>query len=140
MKFEKILKIGRNSHNKFLQKIINKYIRKKYFCDILCETKIADNVVFAHQALGCVVSKEAIIKEDCFIQHRVTIGVKRSGEGAPVLESGVAVGPGAIIVGNIVLGNHCVVGAGAVVVNDVPPYAVVGGVPAKILYFLEREI
>ncbi|MFT0295991.1 hypothetical protein [Bacteroides faecis] len=40
---------------------------------------------------------------------------------------------GAKLIGNITIGNNVIIGAGAVVVKDVPDNAVVGGVPAKIL-------
>ena len=45
----------------------------------------------------------------------------------------VWIGTRAIILPGVTVGDHSVVGAGAVVTKDVPPYAVVGGVPAKIL-------
>jgi acetyltransferase-like isoleucine patch superfamily enzyme len=53
----------------------------------------------------------------------------------------VLIGHGAILLRGITIGNGAVVGAGAVVTKDVPPYAVVVGVPAKILRyrFDERE-
>ena len=47
----------------------------------------------------------------------------------------VLVGHGAVIMRGITIGNGAVVGAGAVVTKDVPPYAVVGGVPAKLLRY-----
>jgi acetyltransferase-like isoleucine patch superfamily enzyme len=53
----------------------------------------------------------------------------------------VLIGHGAIVLRGITIGNGAVVGAGAVVTKDVPPYAIVVGVPAKILRyrFDERE-
>ena len=53
---------------------------------------------------------------------------------APVtIQSGAYIGAGAIILMGVTVGKNSVVAAGAVVTDDVPPGAVVGGVPAKIL-------
>lgn len=53
--------------------------------------------------------------------------------GAIVIENGAYVGAGAIILQNVRIGRCAVVGAGAVVREDVPPYSVVAGVPARII-------
>lgn len=45
----------------------------------------------------------------------------------------VLIGSHALILGGVTIGNGAVVGAGAVVTNDVPPYTVVGGVPARVI-------
>ena len=49
--------------------------------------------------------------------------------------SDVLVGHGAIILRGVTIGNGAIIGAGAVVTKDVPPYAIVGGMPAKLLRF-----
>lgn len=54
-------------------------------------------------------------------------------EGHVIIEDYVFVGPRAIILPNVIIGKGAVIGAGAVVTKDVPPYAIVGGVPAKII-------
>ena len=50
-----------------------------------------------------------------------------------VVDDDVWIGAGATILKGVHLGRGCIVAAGAVVVKDVPPYAIAGGVPAKIL-------
>tara|TARA_A100001037_G_scaffold292973_1_gene308981 strand:+ start:858 stop:1085 length:228 start_codon:yes stop_codon:yes gene_type:complete len=50
-----------------------------------------------------------------------------------VLEGDVWVGANAVITQGVTVGHSSIVGAGAVVTRDVPPYSVVGGVPAKVI-------
>lgn len=56
-----------------------------------------------------------------------------------VIGNDVWIGSHALILGGIKIGNGAVIAAGAVVTKDVPPYAIVGGVPAKILKFRFEE-
>jgi acetyltransferase-like isoleucine patch superfamily enzyme len=50
-----------------------------------------------------------------------------------VLEDHVWVGAGAIILAGVRIGGRSIVGAGAVVTADVPPFSVVAGVPARVI-------
>ena len=53
------------------------------------------------------------------------------------IESNVSIGSGAIIMGGIRIGKGAMIGAGAVVTKDVPPHAVVVGVPANVVSYIE---
>ena len=66
-----------------------------------------------------------------FLEHQVTIGAEK--QQTPILEDDVFIGAGAKVIGPVRIGSHARVGANAVVVKDVPAYATVGGIPAKIL-------
>lgn len=58
-----------------------------------------------------------------------------------ILGNDVLIGSHALVLGGVSIGNGAVVAAGAVVTKDVPPYAVVGGVPAKVIkYRFSQEI
>ena len=57
------------------------------------------------------------------------------------MDDDVWIGENALILSGVHINQGAVIGAGAVVVNDVPPYAIVGGVPAKVIkYRFEKEI
>lgn len=86
---------------------------------------------FQHGFATIVAAKQ--IGNNCSINQQVTIGY--NGSEAPVIEDNVTVCAGAIIVGGVHVGEGAVIGAGAVVVHDVPANAVVGGSPAMILKY-----
>lgn len=55
-----------------------------------------------------------------------------------VIEDNVWIGANAVITPGVTIGKGVVIGAGAVVTKDVPPFAVVGGVPAKVIKYREE--
>lgn len=69
------------------------------------------------------------IGENCWINQQVTIGYNGHGD-PPVIGNNVMITCGAKVLGDVVIGDGAVIGANAVVIRDVEPGTVVGGVPA----------
>ncbi|MBQ3386285.1 MAG: serine O-acetyltransferase, partial [Eggerthellaceae bacterium] len=90
---------------------------------------------FIDHAMGVVVGETTIIGDDCTLYQGATLGGtgKQSGKRHPTLGNGVMVGVGASVLGNITIGDNSKVGAGAVVVDDVPPNCTVVGIPGHIV-------
>ncbi len=84
---------------------------------------------------GGMVLVPASIGSDVVIRQNTTMGISHAARPAarPVIEDHVDIGAGAVIVGDITVGLGAVVGANAVVTKSVPPLAVVGGVPARVI-------
>ena len=124
---------------KLLYSIYTQYVLG---CDIKCDTIIGEGFEIFHSAHGSVVSPTTIIGRNVSLRQNTTIGAKgfNGAEKSPVIEDNVTIGPNACIIGNITIGHHSVIGAGAVVVKDVPPYAVVAGNPAKVIKMLNNII
>lgn len=100
---------------------------------------ISDNVEigagFCISHCFSIIIAGAKIGKNCVVMQQVTIGSSRGGKraGYPILGDNVVVCCGAKIIGNVRIGNNVIIGANAVVVTDIPDYAVVGGVPAKVI-------
>ncbi|MEO1857045.1 MAG: serine O-acetyltransferase [Rubritalea sp.] len=85
-------------------------------------------------ATSIVIGETAIVEDNVSILHEVTLGGtgKATGDRHPVVRSGVLIGAGSKILGRVEIGRCAKVGAGSVVLADVPEHVTVAGVPAKI--------
>jgi serine O-acetyltransferase len=101
--------------------------------DLPAGTHIGRGSVLKHYGLGTVIHRRAIIGERVFINPGVVIGGRSGHKPVPVIEDDVEIGVGAKVLGPVRIGRGAVVGANAVVLHDVPPGAVVVGIPARIL-------
>lgn len=102
-----------------------------YGIDIPVSAKIGRNFII-HHGVGLVVNSDARIGDNVTLRQGVTIGSVR-GKPSPRLDDSVDVGAGAIIVGDLLVGQGAIIGAGAVVTKDVSPHARVVGNPAREL-------
>ena len=104
-------------------------------CDIMPSTVIGEGFEIFHSAHASVVSPGTIIGKNVSLRQNTTIGAKgfSGSEKSPVIMDDVTIGPNACIIGAITIGKGAIIGAGAVVVKDVPENAVVAGNPAKVI-------
>jgi serine O-acetyltransferase len=92
--------------------------------------------LFIDHATGVVIGETAVVGSDVTIYQGVTLGGTGKGHGKrhPTICDGVFIGNNANVLGNITVGANSRVGAGSVVLSDVPPNSTVVGVPAHIVY------
>ncbi len=102
--------------------------------DIHPAAQIEAGIVIDH-GIGTVIGSTATVGSGTLIYHGVTLGAKRpvKGKRHPDVGKGVLLGAGAKILGPITIGDNVVIGANAVVLDDIPNGALVVGIPGKIL-------
>jgi serine O-acetyltransferase len=90
--------------------------------------------LFIDHGMGVVIGETSVVGDDVVLFHGATLGGKsmRRGKRHPTLGDNVVVGAGAKVLGAVWIGDGAQIGANAVVVKDVPAYAVAVGVPAVI--------
>lgn len=132
--------------NGFFYKVVKKLavLRYRFWsvitgADIPLTISMSGGILLPHPN-GIVLHPNSYIGPNCLIHQQVTLGVKRGNEGAPKLIGHVDIGAGAKIIGNITIGKHSLIGANAVVTKDVPDYAIVAGIPAKIIGSTTEDI
>jgi serine O-acetyltransferase len=121
------------------KRLLTRY-KYKFGVSIPHTTSIGHGFYIGH-IRDIVINEGAVIGANCNISQGVTIGQANRGprKGTPVIGDHVYIGPGAKIVGAVRVGNHAAVGANCVVTHDVPDYAVVVGVPARVISFEGSE-
>jgi len=92
--------------------------------------------LFIDHATGVVIGETAIVGSDVTMYQGVTLGGTGKGHGKrhPTICDGVFIGNNANVLGNVCVGQNSRIGAGSVVLTDVPPHSTVVGVPAHIVY------
>ena len=94
---------------------------------------------FIDHGMGVVIGETTVIGDNCHLYQGVTLGgtsTKRA-KRHPTLGNGVVVGAGAKIIGAVNIGDDAKIGAGSVVVTNVPPNATVVGVPGHIVAYAD---
>lgn len=119
-----------------LLKVINRVV----FSVVLPPSvRIGKDVRLGYQGLGIVIHGLAVIEARVAIGTGVTIGGRSGQPGAPVICEGAMIGSGAKVLGAVRVGKFASIGANAVVLSDVPDYAVAVGVPARVVRILKPE-
>lgn len=110
-----------------------RHVRNHYGIELPYSATVGRRVIFEHQS-GVVVHGASVIGDDCIIRQNCTLGIRRVDRPteAPILGRGVDLGAGAVILGNVRIGDGARIGANAVVLADVPSGALAVGVPAQI--------
>lgn len=91
---------------------------------------------FIDHGMGVVIGETAEIGENVTLYHGVTLGGTswKKEKRHPTIGDNVVIGAGAKVLGPFKVGNNSRIGAGSVVVNEVPPNSVVVGIPGRVTY------
>lgn len=115
-------------------------------CEITCGIQISYCVPVGRRLrlehFGGMIISARSIGNDVTIRQNTTIGISSKADvnARPTIEDGVDIGCNSVIIGDIVVGRGSVIGAGSVVIRDVPAFCVVAGVPAKVVRTLEPPL
>ena len=103
-----------------------------FHVDIHPAAKLGKGIMLDH-ATGVVMGESTVVGDNVSMLHHVTLGGsgKSGGDRHPKIGSGVLIGAGAVVLGNVKVGNCSKIGAGSVVLSEVPPRHVAVGVPAR---------
>ncbi|NLI74106.1 MAG: serine O-acetyltransferase [Euryarchaeota archaeon] len=117
-----------------LARLINYWSRVLTGADIHPGAKLGNNVFIDH-ATGVVIGETTVIGDNVSIFQGVTLGgVSTAKEKRhPTIMDNVIIGAHATVLGNITIGENVKIGAGSVVVKDVPPNVTVVGIPGKVV-------
>jgi serine O-acetyltransferase len=124
-----------HSHLRLPARVLSQFARFLTGVDIHPGATLARRVFIDH-ATGVVIGETAIVGNDVTLYQGVTLGGTGKGHGKrhPTICDGVFIGNNANILGNITVGENSRIGAGSIVLSDVPPNSTAVGVPAHLVY------
>ncbi len=119
---------------KFLARATSQFAKWLTGIEIHPAAKIAGGVFIDH-GTGVVIGETAEIEEGVVIYQGVTLGGtgKQTGKRHPTIKKGAMISAGAKVLGGFTVGEYAKIGAGAVVLKEVPAYATVVGVPGNVV-------
>lgn len=89
--------------------------------------------MLGYGGLGVILHPRAVIGSNTLVGPNCVVGGRSRHEDVPVIGDDVYIGAGACVLGPVKVGSGAVIGAGAVVIEDVPARAIVAGVPARVI-------
>ena len=97
--------------------------------------------LFIDHGMGVVIGETSVVGDDVLMYQGVTLGGtgKERGKRHPTVGNNVVIGVGAQVLGAITIGDHVRIGAGSVVIKDVPAYSTAVGVPGRIVIVYDPE-
>ncbi len=121
-------------NRKPLALFIQSRVSSVFSVDIHPAARIGSGILIDH-GTGIVIGETSTVGNNVSIMQSVTLGGtgKECGDRHPKVKNGVLISAGAIILGNVIIGEGAKIGAGSVVLMDVPAHTTVAGVPAKIV-------
>lgn len=131
--FRKAQKYKKKSVPGLFWRLMLRHYQIKYGFQIYPETEIGDGLYLGHWG-ALVINPKTRIGKNCNIAQGVTIGQQNRGknEGFPIIGDEVWIGPNAVIVGNVSIGNNVLIAPNAYVNFDVPSDSMVMGNPGNI--------
>ncbi len=116
-----------------LYRLLNKQTQLFFGMKLDYTVKVGRRVKLEH--FGGMILGAREIGNDVYIRQNTTFGIRstRDIKAKPIIGDHVDIGAGAVIVGDIKVGENSVIGANSVVYSNVPPNSVVIGVPAKLI-------
>ena len=125
---------------KLLARILSQVARFLTGVEIHPAAKIEGGVFIDH-GMGVVIGETAEVRKGTVIYQGVTLGGtgKERGKRHPTIMEDVTLSAGARVLGGFTVGKGAKIGAGAVVLKEVPPYATVVGVPGRIVRIRNPE-
>lgn len=128
-------------HLKLLARMLSQFARWLTGIEIHPAARIEGGVFIDHGA-GVVIGETAEVETGVVIYQGVTLGGsgKEEGKRHPTIKKGTVIGAGAKILGGFTVGEYSKIGAGAVVLKEVPPHATVAGVPGKVVRVADEKL